>query len=160
MNRIVVEEKIPIPSECFNGDIKQNIYKKVCERFEKKCFKEYGYVVKVYDNIQIGDNTLSTHSSVCYFNVNFTIKTLKPEPNKKYEGIITIVIPNGIFLEIEGIMKVLVPLAKLEGYTYKDSSFISSNKKVLKKGMTLTVIMDKIRFENNKFDCIGSLKDN
>lgn len=158
MNRIIISEKICLEPRELNT-LQKSLYEKITKKLEGKCDQSYGFILKIYDNIQIIDNTVSNTNAGVFFTVSFTIQYLKPVVGNCYEGTVCLVTPKGIFVDVDKVLKVLIPLTKLQNYEYRDGSFISKSS-TLTKNSKVSLVIDMLCYEKQNFSCIGSLKDN
>ena len=62
---------------------------------------------------------------------------------------------HGIFVDIKGKMKVLIPSASMSSYIYNpsDNSFGP-----ISKGINVSIEIVMIKYEKKQFSCIGKLK--
>jgi len=120
------------------------------------CDQEHGYILKVYDNVRILENTVATTSPGVFFHIEFSIKSLKPKKDYTYKGVVFTVFAVGIFVEVLNKMKILVPTDKMDGYKFKNNSFKKGNDAIC-TGSTVFVTVELIKYENHNFNCIGRL---
>ena len=153
MNTFKSDTKIYIEPRLFNSKIKQHIVDKVREQTFHTCIDEIGYVMDV-----IKINTIKNiHSNL--FVVNSELSVFKPEKDTVYNTIVRMIFKEGIFVEINGIQKVLIPTSSVKNkYEYKDNLFICKDtKKIIDNDMELKVKLTAIKYYNNKFNCIGQI---
>lgn len=159
MSKMIMEKKICVEPKYLNENIREYLLEKVKKDYLLQCDSEKGYIVKIYDNIQILDNTVATASPNVFFRIRFQVKALKPEAGCDYEGKVCMIFPQGIFVEVLEKMKVLVPVDKLGNYKYvKGDNIFQNGKKKIERGQSVQVMIDLIRYEKQNFSCIGSLK--
>lgn len=156
MSKVVIQKNICIDPEYLNENILDNIHKKICEKFLNKCDQEHGYIIKIYPRIEIVKNVISNTSSGVFFTVKFGIKCLKPVLGNKYKGIVCMVFPNGIFVEVEEKLKILIPNNKMKKYKYINDIY-TDNKEKICQGVEVELEIEMIRYEKQNFNCIGKL---
>lgn len=157
MSRVTLEKRLYLEPKDINSRIKDNIRAKI-NGLVGSCTQEFGYIVEVYDGIQILGNIIPTSDPGSFVTVKFEAKTLKPEAGSVYSGEVCMIFQDGIFVEVAGKMKVLLPASKLLGYEYrKDSGTFVSKIKTIGKGDQLKVKIDFVKYEKGKYGCIGSL---
>ena len=71
---------------------------------------------------------------------------------------------DGFMVDINGIIKVLIPVSTLKGFEYKanNSSFNSSfvkNTLEIKEGVELKIEIVIIKYEKKQYSCIGQIKN-
>jgi DNA-directed RNA polymerase subunit E'/Rpb7 len=139
----------------------EHIYEKLCTDLLNKCDDTYGYILKIYKKIHILGNSVSSATSDVFFHVEFCIKAMKPNKGDEYTGKVCMIFSNGVFVQVEGKMKVLIPSTKLTSYTYnKDTNSFQKKRSSIKVGDELEVVIDLVKYEKQNFSCIGSLKAN
>jgi len=158
MTRVTMERKIYIEPCHLDGKISEYLLKKIQQEVLNKCDQEHGYVIKIYDNISIISNTISSSGPGVFFLVKFGAKVLKPETGQEYEGRVCLVFQAGIFVEVFGKMKVLIPTDQMGGYKYdKDSSDYKKGNKKICQDDEVKIRISMIKYEKQNFSCIGSL---
>ena len=124
-----------------------------------KCDQDYGYVEKISEDITIVSNTVSAVGNSVNFLCRFGIKCFKPIIGQKYSAKVCMIISNGIFAELSGKIKVLVPYNKMEEYKYDpEKGVFRKGKKSIKTQDVIEVELTLIKYENKNFSCIGVLR--
>lgn len=159
MQKRTVQEKIFIESKYIDKAVlKGHLTETVCKMMTGKCDQEFGYIISVESELKIIDNIISSANSGIIFTVEFDILTVKPEEGMVFEGVISKIFLCGIFVTVEK-MDILVPETKMKGYKYNASkSIFKKDSSVLNCGDTVSVIIEDVRYQKHKFDCIASLK--
>jgi DNA-directed RNA polymerase subunit E'/Rpb7 len=164
MSKIFIEKRLCIDSYLLNENIKEHILDKLKKEYVGKCDKEYGFIVKIYDKIEILDNIVSPSSHGVFFLLKFCASVYKPEVNKKYKGKVCLVFSNGIFVELFEKIKVLVPQDKMSDYKYnklenkwKREENTQKNTQEITIGSNVDVEIKMIKYEKQNFSCIGKL---
>lgn len=160
MSKATLEKKICIEPKYLNDNLFENIKNILNEKYMDKCDQQYGYIIKIYDSIQILDNIISTTSSGVYFYIKFTVKYVKPELNTEAEGKVCIIFSSGVFVEFNNKIKVLIPKDKMGKYVYdKNKNCFKYGNNTISVGDSVGFIIDMIKYEKHNFNCIGSLKN-
>jgi hypothetical protein len=159
MSRITIDKKIFVEPKYLDSKILSHIYKMLQEQMVGKCDQNYGYILKIYESINILGNIVASASSGAFFNVRFDIKTLKPKIGCLYKGIVCMIFPEGIFVEVSNKMKILIRIDKMNGFKYnKNKNLFKKNEQTISKDDVVEIIIEMIKFEKQNFNCIGSLK--
>jgi DNA-directed RNA polymerase subunit E'/Rpb7 len=156
MNRTVIEKNISLEANKLDKNFEKHIYEKIQLLFLNKCHKDYGYIIKIYDNITIIDNIFSLTTSNVIFKVKFGIKSIKPEIGKTFKAKVCMVFSNGIICEIENKIKAVISLNKLTDFIYEDSTFKKDNL-IIKKNDTINICIDIVKYDKQNFNCIASM---
>jgi DNA-directed RNA polymerase subunit E'/Rpb7 len=152
MKRTMIERRVELPAKNLDSNFKKHILAKIRFDTANECTKKYGYIIKVYNNIEILENEGTI------FKVRFQAKTLMPVKGEKLSGIICMVYDNGIFIEIEGKQKALVSKLNLPGYVFNDENkTFTKGKHVLKENLPATVLIKNTRYSDGKYSCFGTL---
>jgi hypothetical protein len=154
MSRLVVEKNIPLEPNKLDCNLYKHLLEKINNTFLNRCDQEYGYIVKIYDNVTILSNIISSTSPNVIFKVKFGIKSIKPETGKKYKCKVCMVFPNGIIAEIENKIKVVIPINKLTEYTFEKTCFKKDNI-TISKNDDLDIVIDMVKYEKQNFNCIA-----
>lgn len=157
MSRVIAERRICLPPKFLDSNIPQHISEILKKDLQGKCDQEYGYILKVYDNIHILDNTVSNTGAGVYYHVKFGLKVLKPKIGETYTGTVCMIFPNGIFVEVQDKMKVLIPVNKMGDYKYnKSKNVFATDRQTISTGCTVEMRIDLIKYERQNFNCIGT----
>jgi DNA-directed RNA polymerase subunit E'/Rpb7 len=154
-------EKLLYKTVCLEyKDLDKNIVsvllKTAKNKFEGMHTKEDGYITEV-KSIKISDNYISASSQII-FNLILNAVIIKPEIGNVFTGKVKIVHNRGVIVIIYGKMVVLIPDTSLPGYTYNasTSSFEKDGKKIC-EGTSMEVKITVMKYEENKFKCIGHM---
>jgi hypothetical protein len=159
MSRITIDKKIYLEPKYLDCKLVSHIYKILQEQMVGKCDQNYGYILKIYESLNIIGNTVASASSGVFFNVRFDIKTLKPKIGGIYQGTVCMVFQEGIFVEVSNKMKILIRIDKMNDYKYsKSKNIFKKNDKTISKDDTVEILIEMIKYEKQNFNCIGSLK--
>ena len=160
MKQVKLCKKISLTPKDLNTNVEECVYNKAVSVFKNSCTKNIGYILDIEKNIKILDNEISS-GGLIIFNVEMTAQTLKPFVGQEIDGTVCVIFEEGVFLEVQFKMKVLIPSNRLENYTFNKSSggFFQRDKQTIKKGDLLTVIIKQIKYDNKGFNCIADLKN-
>lgn len=158
METLHLRKKIPLEPKYFNSNLKDHLYKKLSNSLRNKCTQTSGYVVSVSPDIEITDNTVNIHGQGL-FEVSYSVQTLKPKEGQILEGKVCMIFRQGVLIEVHGKMKVLIPPDRMGKYKFDEfSETFKYKSKTIQEGDIISVKIDMIKYENNKFDCIGILE--
>ena len=132
--------------------------------YANSCTKKHGYIVDIEELVSINGNNISTiDCSLCVF-VTIRVVTLKPDIDMVLEGSVCFIFDKGVFIEIEGLLKVLVILESIEerGYSYNehlDNFAKKEDDDVIYKGKAIRAQIKGVRYNKNAYNCFGTLVD-
>ena len=107
------------------------------------------------------DNYISNVNCENVFTIVFQVENLKPENGKQFSGKICMIYAGGIFLIIKNKQKVLIPLASLKDYVFDQTNkCFKKDKKIIKTGDIIDVIITGTRYSNKSFSCFGNIVEN
>lgn len=121
------------------------------------CTFQDGYILEIFDFV-INKIYISNATSKTLVNLTYKANTLKPEIGKVYECECYNITSDAIFVIISNILKVVVPIQKLEGYSYLQGTMVYKNF-IIKKTMKFEVEILETRFYKNNYSCVGRLKN-
>lgn len=158
MKSQTIERSICVPFNVLNKNVKNHLYEKIVSDLLGKCEKEYGYISSIDKNFKILDNTISTAGSGVFFKVELNISSLVPELGTTYEGTVCMVLPVGLFVEVEQKMKILIPVQNMQKYSLdKVQNVFKNGNKIIKPGDAVKVLLILKKYEKQNFSCVGKL---
>ena len=153
-----IDQRISIESMYLDSNIKEHILNKVKKTMEGKCTFDNGYIINVNKLLKIGDNTIGCANSLVIFNITYEAEVLKPEKGQILHGKVCMVFQHGIFVDVYGKMKVLVPATSMDQYEYQQPENIFTwGKKKIENGVDISVDIVDTKYEKKQFSCIGRL---
>lgn len=158
MDSIIMERRVCIDSEYLYSDLRIHILNKLKENIINECTKDHGYILDIKKLLKIKDNYISNVNCDNIFLVEFLAETLKPEIGKRFDGEVCMVFPGGIFLNIKGKQKVLIPITTLNKYIYDSvNKSCKKDKKIIKEGDTIKVEITGTKYSKQSFSCFGNM---
>lgn len=154
--RKIIKQKVSIDSKYLDKNIRSHILTKLKKHLEGTCTKENGYILRVNRITDLGENIISPETFRVVFNVKYEVDLLKPVEGLEISGIVCMVFRQGILVNINDIMQVLVPHSNMEGYLFNDICFSSDGYDISEKDV-VSIRITKFKYEENKFSCIGCL---
>jgi len=158
---INIEKKINLEYEFLDQNIETHLFNKIKKTFEGECIKEHGYILSVLRLIEIKDNIISNANSELLFTAVFEADVLKPEINSIFMGKVVMILPTGIFVETQNILKILIPKNGFIGYEYNqaENSYSKNDNKIMKDSI-VKVSITKTKYAKKSFSCFGNLIEN
>lgn len=137
-------------------NIMDHILQKLRDLTKNECSSEHGYILKVIEIEDIISNKISPATSEIVFEVIFKAKNIKPKIDDIFEGIVCMILQEGILLEVENKFKVLIASSKLKDYEFDKNMFKKGNK-IIKKNDIVSVSIKGVDYDKHKFSCYGEL---
>lgn len=161
MQRITIIEDVCVEASSLDERVSDHIYEKLVSKFQGHCDQKYGHVIQVCKNVRILSNVISTTSSGVFFKVRVSMDTLNPKAGGTYQGKVCMIFKEGIFVELFGKVKVLIPSGVIPEFKYNKttSCFERSRGVSIKIGDEVEVVLDTVKYERKNFICLGSLKN-
>lgn len=153
-----INQKVSIEPQYLDSNISNHVLKKLKDNMEGKCTLDNGHILSVNKIIKLGENTIGCANSFVIFNVLYEVTVLKPEKNQILSGTVCMVFQHGIFVDIMGKLKVLIPatsMPKLK-YTSEKDIFVGDNITISNK-TEVTIEITATQYEKKQFSCIGRL---
>ena len=153
MKRKIIEYNVVLEPRFLNQNIRQNLLNTVIKNINKNKCHEQGYIINVNKLISINYNNISRSESTSIFNINIEVDILKPEIGMKVKGRISMIFVGGIFLDVNNIMKIMIPSDYIDGEYKNEFGNISFGK--FKKNMLISCMITQVRYTKKEFSCIG-----
>lgn len=153
-----INQKVSIEPKYLDSNISNHLLKKLKDTMEGKCSLDNGYILSVNKIIKLGENMIECPNSFVIFNVIYEVTVLKPEKNQIMSGTVCMVFQHGIFVDIMGKLKVLIPATSMSElkYTLEKNSFVGDNITISDK-TDVTIKITATHYEKKQFSCIGIL---
>ena len=153
-----IQQRVSIEPIYLDSDIQNHILNKLKQNMEGTCTLDTGYIIDVKRIISMNDNTIGCANSLVIFNVIYEAVTIKPCNGSKMTGNVCLVFPHGILVYVRDKMKVLIPTASMENYTFNtDNTSFESDEGVIEIGSKLYIEIVLTKYEQKQFSCIGKL---
>lgn len=158
---IQIKQKVSIDCIYLDYNIKENLLKKLKKTVVGNCSLDYGYILDIIKIINMSNNKISSADSLCVFDVIYEAEILKPKIGNVFTGKVCMVFQNGFMVDIQNVIKVLIPVSSLKDFVYKEDnqSFILKNKLIIKEDIEVNIEIVMIKYEKKKYSCIGKIKD-
>jgi DNA-directed RNA polymerase subunit E'/Rpb7 len=162
---MLIEKRVCIRPEFLDSNVMKYIEKKVHENYINDCTKDIGYITSIKKIVKIKDNYLSNSCSDIVFEVIIDVENIKPEVGSIFKGNVCMIFQDGILVNIQNIMKVLIPLSSLKDYNLIGNQFVLNKEKYdinnkyvkikLKDDVKVKIIGSKYTRKN--YACFGEL---
>lgn len=156
-------KNVCLTPELLTGDIMKNVFEKIKENYEKKSFKEDGYIYNIRPKFAILDNFVSPSSTsqiIC--KVKFLATVIKPKIGDVFEGCVKAVDERAVIITFDNIMDIIIASQRMSECVYDKSKsmFLETQRDGTKKNITIgsciKAEITAIRFDK-KFNCVGKL---
>ena len=138
-----------VPCSGLHSGIKKVLFEQLDAEVSKKCFQEHGHILQVLRIRRILSHEISRVDSNLIFVVEYDARTLKPYVGMESKGEICMVYPDGLFVNIYGCQKVLIP-----------SQLVQNNEEdAFETGDIVNIELTAVKYTGTYFNCIGRLKD-
>jgi DNA-directed RNA polymerase subunit E'/Rpb7 len=154
----LITQEVSIESRYLDSDVKYHILDKLKKTMEGKCTFDSGYIIIVKKVTSLGENKIGCANSLVIFEVTYEAEILKPEKGQHMSGKVCMIFQHGIFVDVCGKMKVLIPLASMKEYTYSsDENSFESACNTIVNGVEVEIEIVMTKYEKKHFSCIGKL---
>ena len=154
----VIEQKVSIECKYLDREIESHILEKLRNTMVGYWTLDYGYIIKVISILSIGDNYINPATSLVMFDVKYEIETLKPSKGLLLDGIVCMIFQHGLFVDIYGKMKVLIPANTMSKFIFDDTTkcFRDDDKNISVEDH-IKIKLTSVQYSDKKYVCIGSL---
>lgn len=154
----VIKRNVCIQPKYLDKNINTHILKKLQDSTRGECSKKNGHILEVTRIVENYGNRISSANSDIIFDIEFEAKVVKPEQGQIMEGIVCMISKDGIFVQIENVLKILIPPSSLSEYELDPtSSFYSKDEDTIERKDTVKVKISATKYSKKKFSVIGSL---
>lgn len=149
-----INQKVSIASKYLDNNIEKHILDKLKKTMEGKCTLDNGYIINVNKIINLGDNKIGRANSLVVFNLTYEAEILRPQKGDILFGTVCMIFHHGIFVNVKGKMKVLIPATSMSSYVY---NHIDNTFGPISKDTEISIEIVMIKYEKKQFSCIGKL---
>lgn len=165
--KVFVDTNICMEPKYINRNVSLHLMDKIRSLYNGRCDSVNGYVIKTEDDVKIIDNSVSSNNANVIFRVQFHMICVKPTIGQEYEGRVRLVLSDGhgVLVDIDhGGFRAIIPANRLPtGFRYDKSTSRfcrpgNTQPTTIAQGDCFTVVLEAVKYEQKKFNCIGSLK--
>ena len=124
---ISMEKRVCINPEFLGKQLNKHIFDFLKEITKNECTRDNGYIINVKKLNKIKNNYISGNNCELIFEVEILVEILKPEINKIFKDRVCMIFSGGIFIDVKGKFKVLIPLLSLENFVFNYPKKLQSN---------------------------------
>lgn len=156
-----IKIKVEVLPEQVDKNWRNNLFLNVCQKFQGRCTREDGYIISIKKITHIFDQYIKRTSGVVLFFVEVLTECILPKKEDTIEAIVDMIFPHGVFCH-HHTLRMMMPISKCKNYYIRQefstkSLFNPETKKIIRKGDTINVTIDDVRFENEFYSCIVSI---
>jgi DNA-directed RNA polymerase subunit E'/Rpb7 len=160
---VTITKNVYIQPSYINSNIMKNVFSMLQNKYEKTCDEDDGLILSI-DEIQKVNNMISKDSSYIIFEITFTATVIKPEKGVKFSVKPSYILSSkGIFSKMYDNINIFVPesnIKDIKDWIYENDSYKNKkNGKVIDKNSEIQVIINDIKFNSTKYNCVCSLCD-
>lgn len=153
--------EVSLAPEHLDANYRENIRTALVERYEGKCIAELGYIIKIVHAGKILSDTIGSMTPNALLSIHVVLMAFLPQPGMQLTVTIDIIFSHGIFAYRDKI-RILIPVASLKEWNiHKDFTahklIHKTTGAMLRKGDTITIGLQEVRFEKDGYSCIGEL---
>jgi DNA-directed RNA polymerase subunit E'/Rpb7 len=154
----IITRKVCLEPMYLDSNIQQHLSNKIREITKNECSNENGYILSINKIVEITNNYISSANSDIVFTVKFEANILKPEIGMVMNGCVCMILPRGIFVDVQEKLKVLIPKTSLVNYTLDNAKmcYESETHRICKDDL-IDIKIEMVQYSEKTFICIGSL---
>jgi DNA-directed RNA polymerase subunit E'/Rpb7 len=154
-----IDQRVSIEFKYLDSNINCHILNKLKKNMTGACSLKNGYIIEVTKIVKLGDNQIGCANSLVIFNVRYEAEILKPEKDDIFSGKVCMIFQDGIFVDVKGKMKVLIPISMISYVYNKQENIFESPDHTIIQGMEVNIKIIMTKYEKKQFHCIGKLLD-
>lgn len=149
--------KVEILPEHADADWRSHLFHTACLKTQGKCSREHGYILRIHRITKLHDQFISRTNGTIIFLVEVLADCILPRVGDRLDAVVDMIFPHGVFCHYD-VLRMMMPLSKHNLQVRNDfSTNVLHNPRThatIRKGDTLPVIVDDVRFENDLYSCI------
>lgn len=150
---VTVIEDVKLPSKFLDGNVSHHLFNELKRTKERVCSKKYGIVKSVLSLDEIIDSHISMADGGNIVRVRYTVENIKPTIGRTYEGKVSAVFEQGMFINI-GNFQVLETFTP--GQLNKTTRKVTFPCCVCRIGDDITLKLIESEFRDGSFSCVGA----
>jgi len=156
-----IKIRVEVPPEQVDKNWRTSLFLIICQKFQGRCTRQDGYIVSIKKITHIYDQHIKRNSGVVLFFVGILAECILPKKGDKIEAVVDMIFPHGVFCHHHS-LRMMMPIAKCHPYHIRQefstkSLYHPHTKKIIRKGDTIRVLIEDVRFENDLYSCIVSI---
>lgn len=159
IRQTTILKKISLEPVYLSSNYKEHIIQQIHKNMKGSCFKDYGYIIDVLNNIEVGENIEIVNNGNVIFPVKIPCLCFKPEVDMILTGVIELINKDCIRVKKDDLNFVIsVPFDKCLDYKYNDKTNSYKNKNSeLVKGDKIHVKIDYINYTFKNYTCLAQM---
>tara|TARA_Y100000389_G_scaffold183941_2_gene201905 strand:+ start:7312 stop:7875 length:564 start_codon:yes stop_codon:yes gene_type:complete len=114
-----IARRLQFEPSILNERVDENVKDRVRQKYVNYCSKNDGYILDILD-VKIVDCEISPTNSSVQCDVEFDARCMKPFVGDVRTGKVCLIFERGVLLELDGVLKVLVPRDEKGGFVVDD----------------------------------------
>jgi len=158
MTSVIITRKICVHPKHLDCNIMSYLLFKIKKISTGEITKEHGYILDIIRVVDIITTYISNANSDIIFVVKYEAIALNPQIGNTYNCNVCMISTCGIFADINGKIKVLIPLSNIKNYVLDETHQIYSNgDKEIKNNDNIEVKITATKFNKKMLNIIGTL---
>jgi hypothetical protein len=154
----ILTKNITVEPKHLTPEIKKHVINELKKKYEKTCCEKSGLIISIEELLSM-DNLINKDSIHITFMATFKALTVKPEKGMKFSFVPTLILSKGVFGKMYENINFFIPemALSLSGYTFDTNVFKSPNKEDITCTKSVNVIIDQLKCDTLKYNCIVDL---
>ena len=148
--------KVELKPSQINKDWRSHLYDTICLKYQEKCTRQDGFIITIKKVSTIYDQYITRTNGHVLFVLDIQADCILPKSGDELDAIVDMIFPHGVFCH-HHMLRMMMPKCKhlqVRQEFSTNSLFHVHSKKVIRKGDTIRVVIDDVRFENDLYSCI------
>lgn len=156
-----IQLKVEVPPEQVDKNWRSNLFLHVCQKFQGRCTREDGYIVRIQKIERIYDQYIKRTSGVVLFFIGVVAECILPQRGDVIAATVDMIFPHGVFCH-HHMLRMMMPITKCKDFHIRQefstkSLYNPHTKTIIRKGDTIKVVIEDVRFENDFYSCIVAI---
>lgn len=156
-----IKLKVEVAPEHVGADWRAHLFGTACLRTQGRCSREHGYITRIHRITKLHDHFISRTNGTVIFLIEVLASCILPRVGDRLDAVVDMIFPHGVFCHYD-VLRMMMPLGGHNNLRVRND--FSTNvlhdprtNTITRKGDTLPVIVDDVRFENDLYSCIVKL---
>lgn len=153
--------KVEVPPAQVDKNWRTSLFLQVCQKFQGRCTREDGYILRIQKIEHIYDQTIKRTNGVVLFFVRVLAECILPKRGDTVGAVVDMIFPHGVFCH-HHMLRMMMPITKCKDFHLRQefstkSLYNPHTHTTIRKGDTISVVIEDVRFENDFYSCIVSI---
>jgi DNA-directed RNA polymerase subunit E'/Rpb7 len=155
-----IDLKMEMKPEQVDEHWETRLFLGICHKFQGRCTRQDGYLVSIRKILRIDDQHITRTNGNILFYVRVLAECILPKTGDCLDAMVDMIFPHGVFCH-HHMLRMMMPMVHCKHFQIRqefstNSLYHPRTKQSIRKGDTVRVVIQDVRFENDLYSCIVS----